>query len=498
MAKLKDQWENRFFRVSFSNIAIFIIVWLLTGFTLGTGILMGPVRWITNFTRHNSLSRDLENILVILNILILIVVSFLVAAWLSSIIIKSSRKFFKILTFGILIIITGFIVWLWTFRPDIMIQNQSNVDKLNNVKAYGFYFGSYPTTNDLQKLKDDGFTAVISLLHPAVVPFEPKLINDEKQATASVGIQFIQIPMLPWVSQNQDAVDKIKELIKNKQARYYVHCYLGKDRVSVVKKIIQDNNGVVVDAGEFKETRKLDDISVFERGDIVKLEDQVFFTPFPTDEEYFGYILNGTYKQVVSLLNPENPEDTLFINKEEKLMKDFKIAYQLLPVPSEPYDPIALMDIVKRVKTLPKPLVIHAFLTKSTPAQGFILCYKTGLPALPANLFKMAMSNGEVKTLCVNAVTGGVPNIDEIQNYLYAKGIRNIAFTGNPNNAAIKKLIKEAEKAGMTWKNYDLKSDLLIKDIKAGNTWFVCGSTIEEIQAALASLKPNQVEDDQE
>jgi len=41
-------------------------------------------------------------------------------------------------------------------------------------------FGPYPTYEELRKLQDDGYTAVVSLLHPAVVPFEPKLISDER------------------------------------------------------------------------------------------------------------------------------------------------------------------------------------------------------------------------------------------------------------------------------------------------------------------------------
>ena len=65
-----------------------------------------------------------------------------------------------------------------------------------------FTFGPYPTEDRLAALERDGYTAVISLLHPAVVPFEPKLIADETAAAERVGIEFIHLPMLPWIADN--------------------------------------------------------------------------------------------------------------------------------------------------------------------------------------------------------------------------------------------------------------------------------------------------------
>ena len=89
------------------------------------------------------------------------------------------------------------------------------------------------------QLKREGFT-IVSLLHPAVVPFEPKLISDEKKLAESIGVPLIHVPMLPWVSGNQEALATIRQLAADRTRHFYVHCYLGQDRVRVVRHAIRD------------------------------------------------------------------------------------------------------------------------------------------------------------------------------------------------------------------------------------------------------------------
>ena len=65
------KFENVFFKIKLKNLTLFSILWLFTGFSLGTGILMGPVRWIANL----SLSKNVEDVFVRIFILLLIGIS---------------------------------------------------------------------------------------------------------------------------------------------------------------------------------------------------------------------------------------------------------------------------------------------------------------------------------------------------------------------------------------------------------------------------------------
>ncbi|GAH26836.1 unnamed protein product, partial [marine sediment metagenome] len=61
-----------------------------------------------------------------------------------------------------------------------------------------------------------------------VIPFEPYLIRKEKRNAKIAGIELIEIPMLPWVSSNEEAIKQI-ELIASESdnKKYYIHCYFG-------------------------------------------------------------------------------------------------------------------------------------------------------------------------------------------------------------------------------------------------------------------------------
>src|SRR5205085_11387192 len=84
-----------------------------------------------------------------------------------------------------------------------------------------FIFGAYPDEATLRELKRQGVTAVISLQHPAVVPFEPASIEAEKKASARVGLEFIHAPMLPWVSDNRAALEQIRCIAAPGRRVYY-------------------------------------------------------------------------------------------------------------------------------------------------------------------------------------------------------------------------------------------------------------------------------------
>lgn len=476
--------EQYLFEFSLKNFVLFCFIWFCVGFTTGTLLLLYPVHWITDYSASNHWQNSTENILIKIVIILFVILSFWLSVKLLRAFLKMEALKSKAVFSAVLISITVFFLWLW-FNPNLMGRVTKQNIGSENTKDAEFFFGSYPTESELYDLKESGYTLVVSLLHPAVVPFEPKLINDEEKSVEKIGIKYIHIPMLPWVSDNLDAINKIKELVKSEKGKIFVHCYLGKDRVNVVKNIIKSNNGIIEKSVNDNEERKIDKISKFERGDIIKLDPDVYFIPYPTEEEYFGFILTSPIKQVVSLLNPDNKDDLGLIESEKKLLPEFQINYHLMPLITEPYDADSVLKIIQQIKKIPQPLVIHGFFTKGAFAEAIQLTYKTEKQALPPSLFSSPMKKGAVTVISTNVIAGNMPSVEELKSYLYFKGVRKIVFTGDEKSTAVKTLQKQAAKAGLEWHNFNLNEAALTDAIKADGTWYVFGSPIEEIQKAL-------------
>jgi hypothetical protein len=237
----------------------------MIGYFLGTVTLIWPVRWATNFAIEQKWSQSNQDLLVkgIIGLLIIISFVFSLLFLKQFIIAKSVVK--KSLLISMLLILSGFCVWLWS-NPKLIQSDTHTTSIITDINTE-FVFGQYPDEYDLQMLKKKNYTAIISLLHEAVVPFEPKLLNEEKINCSNVGIQLINIPMLPWISKNEAALQKLKDIAQNFKGKYYIHCYLGKDRVNLAKRIIETSNSTVKINSELK-ARSITDLEKFERGEI--------------------------------------------------------------------------------------------------------------------------------------------------------------------------------------------------------------------------------------
>jgi protein tyrosine phosphatase (PTP) superfamily phosphohydrolase (DUF442 family) len=239
--------------------------------------------------------------------------------------------------------------------------------------AEGFTVGPYPTKERLEELKDEGYTTVISLLHPAVVPFEPKLLLEETENAKNAGIDLINIPLLPWISENAGAIRNLRKLVQGAKGKYYVHCYLGKDRVNVAKQIIlQETKQQIADYDIH--SRSLDSISSFERGQIYKLNKDVYLTPMPTKEEYFGYIIAAGYKQIVALKDLSDPEAKAGVKEEQAWLEPYHIKLKVYDISKA--SETEIKKIADSVKLLPKPLVVHTFKSDQPEAQLFLNAYR--------------------------------------------------------------------------------------------------------------------------
>jgi len=244
------------------------------------------------------------------------------------------------------------------------------------MKGHSFTFGPYPTEERIIQLKEQGYTDVISLLNPIVVPFEWKLFDEEKKNAEAIGLHFIHIPMVPWISENENAILKIKEIAQHGKGKYYIHCYLGKDRINVVKRVLEQYQ-TSVSSVDVQAGRNLEGKTFFERGAITKLDTTVYFIPYPTDEEYLGYILSGRIKYVISLMDTSIAANKEWIAKERKITGVYQMPFEILSMRADSIDTQKMTDAVHYVQKLPKPVVIHDFRSDSPASKEFMRLYSS-------------------------------------------------------------------------------------------------------------------------
>ncbi|HEY5649414.1 MAG TPA: hypothetical protein VIU33_07940 [Nitrospiria bacterium] len=98
--------------------------------------------------------------------------------------------------------------------------------------------GPYPTEDEVKRLKKLGVTELIGLLD-SQMPFESPLIGKEADIAAKYGLGFRNIPLMYLPNLNSKAnLAKVADLVselRDNTGRVYVHCYLGRHRVGLVR-----------------------------------------------------------------------------------------------------------------------------------------------------------------------------------------------------------------------------------------------------------------------
>ena len=215
-------------------------------------------------------------------------------------------------------------------------------------------FGPYPDAEKLEELESEGYDGVIALLSPKV-PFERVLLRQEEQNGKDVGIRVYSRPMLPWITGNEASLESIKSLAARKDKQFYIHCYLGKHRVDIVR---QELEAKAPDPTE----REVDLPYRFERGRVITYEgERIILGPYPTDEEWFEFVLRRDVDEVVSTLDPDNPDDAPWIEEERKIAEENGLKFALMPLDPLSPDPAA-QEVVRYVKEANGKVYVHDFL----------------------------------------------------------------------------------------------------------------------------------------
>lgn len=212
-------------------------------------------------------------------------------------------------------------------------------------------FGSYPDEEKLKELEAEGYDGVITVMNPEI-PFERVLLQREKEDGEEIGISIYSFPMLPWISSNEESLSEIKRLVSDNDKRFYIHCYLGKHRVELVRREL--------DAAEPASWRPIPDN--LERGDLRSYDGrEVILGPLPTEEEWLDIILRQGVEEVVTTLDPDVPGDAARIEEERELLQGSGVELTERPLDPESPNPEAVEEIAAYVEDRERGVYVHDF-----------------------------------------------------------------------------------------------------------------------------------------
>jgi hypothetical protein len=378
-------------------LGIFLYVWLMVGFATGTATLLGPAKWITGAVRQSTWNGQEDRVMIAV-ILAYVALSFVFSRWLVDRMRQSRAVTVKCAIPAVATMAAGISLVGW-MNPSTYARAAGGTGGKVSVKGGSqFTFGAYPDRARLEALKAEGITAVISLQHPAVMPFEPAGIEAEKKATSELGMKFVHAPMLPWVSSNQASLDIIRGLAKRGEGQYYVHCGLGRDRTNVVMRMLQGMGaGVTAPAGtpaarNFR-IRLADRGNRMERGTFQELEKDVWLIPYPNHHEMYGNMLAGQVAHVLLLLSDKDKEQARWIKEAREVFTQSRVPFTVMTL--WPNDRPYARKIAREAVALPRPLAVVVPFTppreRTDVAKAFLSAYGSvaGRPVTWAAPFKV-------------------------------------------------------------------------------------------------------------
>ncbi|MFT4412414.1 hypothetical protein ACLM5H_01010 [Fredinandcohnia humi] len=261
---------------------------------------------------------------------------------------KPARRY---LTYGILVftmINAGVVFYIFTNTNTALISMaKGDIEEVSEQ----FTFGPYPDEKAMEQLKEEGYDGIITLLS-TTLPFEKQLLDDELINGEKSGISVHSFPMLPWVGDNKESLDGIKTLVsQDSSKRYYVHCYLGKHRVDMVRQVIMNEIGI-------KGNEPLTILpSDFERGNVYSFNNEsIIVGPYPTDEEWF-ILFRRNVQEIISTLDPNSK----WFQSEKKIAEEQGITLTSMPLDSSDPDATGVRSIVEYARNLTHPVYIHGF-----------------------------------------------------------------------------------------------------------------------------------------
>src|SRR5256714_13885804 len=277
-------------------LGTFFYMWLLVGLVLGTAVLVGPVRLITEGMGRAGWEQGSQDHVLIVVIFVYLVLAWLMTKWVVGVMFRARNRNTRWAIAAVFTLLAAGTAWEWS-NPAKLLAGVAGGGNGGTYSVAGggaqFIFGAYPDDDRLADLKAEGVTSVVSLQHPGVV-IEREGISAERDAAKRLHLNFIQAPMLPWVSDNEGSLEKLRVIARTGKGIFYVHCGLGRDRVNVAKRVIEAEGKKIAMSEDAKAATSFADRPIpFERGSLAHLDHGKWLIPYPNQYEMFGFVIGG-------------------------------------------------------------------------------------------------------------------------------------------------------------------------------------------------------------
>ena len=341
--------------------ATFAYAWLTIGLFLGTLVLVLAVRGILDVLQRLGWEQSAQNRLLVGVILLFVALSFLLARRIVRSLYRQTPMTRRI-ALGALAVPAVLSLYAWSDPTKFLSRIAGTTGSTYAMKGGPtFLFGSYPDENRLHELKKQGVTTVVSLQSPAVL-VEISGIKEERTAAAREGLSFVEAPMLPWVSDNSESLEKIKQLALHGTGTYYVHCGLGRDRVNIAKRVIESlepqtgarvasTAGLKTAAGFERRTEP------FERGMLMQVPGGGWVVPLLNEAEFYGFILQGQPGQLLIVLDSTDATQHTWLVDARKKMTQYAVSYDFVQYPRTKSD-TSTAAVVAKVRSLKTPFTV--------------------------------------------------------------------------------------------------------------------------------------------
>jgi protein tyrosine phosphatase (PTP) superfamily phosphohydrolase (DUF442 family) len=339
-----------------------------------------------------------------------------------------------------------------------------------------FTFGPYPDQATLQRLREEGFTAVVSILEPGSDPEEAGLLLREQVEAERLGLAVISVPPFTGQEMELGSLATLEQIAQDSRGRFYVHG-LTEDskRLALTRRLL-------LRLGNRRDLlpNELSDGLALERGPVSELAPDVHLTPFPTDAELLEYLAAGPVRNVVVLMDPANPEDQAWIDHEGQVLEMVGIELHVAPLHGERFDPEQAVEVSDLARSLERPVVLQTFLTPSVAGDAVRLAFTSGLPPLPPGVFGDTLSGGPVSVIAPHAATGPRP-VDREFGWLFVRGVRKVALFDGLRPAERSRDRSLSDVAGLEWYFLDGDVDRLLEEMAHGGPWYVYGPGVETV-----------------
>ena len=365
--------------------ATFGYAWFTIGLFTGTLVLVLVVRGVIDVIQRFGWGESAQNRILIGLILLFIVTSFLLARWVVRVVYRKPARTRKIVLVA-LAIPAAASLYAWSDPTKFLVGFSGTTRGTIRMSNGGptFYFGSYPDYPTLDSLKKHGVQHIVSLQDPRVL-VELQGITEERKSAAALGLDFIQAPMLPWVSDNSASIEELKKIAQTGKGTYYIHCGLGRDRTNIAKRVLesiepQAHAHLAASGGLQNALSFADREEPFQRGRLIELAPESWLVPMPNDDEFYGFFIQGRPGHVFLLLDPADTLQANWMTKAQGDMRQYALTFTVIPTSAGD----TLKRAVKPADTTAAALdAIIAKIRAQAPPYTVVVPYTTYAPTAP-------------------------------------------------------------------------------------------------------------------